>query len=297
MTHSILIFGEHGQLARALARTYSARGDVVRTAGRAAVDIGDRPAVMAAAAAFRPHLVVNAAAYTAVDRAEDEAELAFRINRDGAGHVAAAARQAGAPVIHVSTDYVFDGEKRTPYVETDAPAPLSVYGRSKLAGEQAVAAAHPHHVIVRTSWLCSPEGSNFVKTMLRLAAERREIAVVDDQWGAPTFAADLAEGIAAIGDHLMSTSDPGAVAGVYHATGSGATTWCRFAAAILGRAAAMGAPSCHVRPIATADYPTRARRPANSRLDCNKLAAAFGVRLPPWESALDRCLEQLIAVT
>jgi dTDP-4-dehydrorhamnose reductase len=261
------------------------------------LDIGDRPAVIAAAGAFRPNLVINAAAYTAVDRAEDDVEQALRINRDGAGHVATAAHMAGAPVIHISTDYVFDGSKGAPYVETDAPSPISVYGRSKLAGEQAVAAAHAHHVIVRTSWLCSPEGNNFVKTMLRLAGERREIRVVDDQWGAPTFADDLAAGIAAIGDHLMSTSDPAAVAGVYHATSSGATTWCRFAAAILGRAAAMGAPSCRVRPIATADYPTRARRPANSRLDCNKLAATFGVRLPPWESGLERCLEQLIAVT
>jgi dTDP-4-dehydrorhamnose reductase len=198
-------------------------------------------------------------------------------------------------VIHVSTDYVFDGTKAVPYVETDPPNPLGAYGRSKLAGEATVAAAAPEHAIVRTSWVCGPDGSNFLKTMLRLAGQRPEIGVVDDQWGAPTFAADLAEAIAQIGDALLAASDRARLAGVYHASGTGETTWCRFARAIMAGAERHGLPSCRVNAITTAGYPTRARRPANSRLDCGKLARVFGVRLPDWESSLDTCLAQLAA--
>jgi dTDP-4-dehydrorhamnose reductase len=292
---TILIFGERGQVATALARVCAGRHDRVRCVGRATADIADRAAVDATVAQVSPDLVINAAAYTAVDKAEDEEGAAMQVNRDGAAHVAKAAAKAGAPVIHISTDYVFDGTKAAPYVETDPPNPLSAYGRSKLAGELAVAAAAPEHAIVRTSWVCGPDGNNFLKTMLRLAGQRAEIGVVDDQWGAPTFAADLADAIARIGDTLLAAPDRARLAGVYHASGTGETTWCRFARAIMAGAERHGFPSCRVNAITTADYPTRARRPANSRLDCGKLARAFGVRLPDWESSLDTCLAQLAA--
>jgi dTDP-4-dehydrorhamnose reductase len=293
MSHRIFIAGDRGQLAQALVRTYAARGDIVQSAGRAKMDIAGEAAVRAAIGAFRPDLVVNAAAYSAVDRAEDDVEEAYKVNRDGARHVAAAARSLGTPIIHISTDYVFDGNKPSPYVETDTPNPIGVYGQSKLAGEDAVAATTDDFVILRTSWLFSAEGSNFVKTILRLAGERDAIDVVDDQWGAPTFAADLAAAIAEIGEALLTAKDLAALCGVYHATASGETTWYRFARAILDISAAKGGPSCQLRPVTTRDYPVRARRPANSRLDGAKLARIFGIRLPAWQSALERCLDQL----
>jgi dTDP-4-dehydrorhamnose reductase len=294
MSRKVFIAGEEGQVARALVRTYAARGDIVRSAGRTKMDIADATAVRAAIGAFRPGLVINAAAYTAVDRAEDDVEEAYKINRDGARYVAAAARALGAPVIHISTDYVFDGNKPSPYVETDAPNPIGVYGKSKLAGEDAVAATTDDFVILRTSWLFSADGGNFVKTILRVAGERDAIDVVDDQWGAPTFAADLASAIVSVGDRLLAAKDRPALCGVYHATATGETTWYRFARAIMELSAARGGPSCRVRPIATSQYPTNARRPANSRLDGSKLARVFAIRLPAWQTSLVRCLDQLI---
>jgi dTDP-4-dehydrorhamnose reductase len=294
MPRKIFIAGENGQVAKALARTYHARGDVVKSAGRATSDVASEAATLSAIVDFKPNLVINAAAYTAVDKAEDEVEQAYKVNRDGARHVAAAARAAAAPLIHISTDYVFDGNKKSPYLESDATNPIGVYGKSKLAGEAAVAAATPDHVILRTSWVCSPDGNNFVKTMLRLAGERDELSVVDDQWGAPTFAADLADAIAAIGEKLLAMSSRRDLYGIYHATGAGETTWCRFARAIMEKSAARDGSSCRIRAIPSSDYPTRARRPENSRLDCSKLAQSFGLRLPEWQTSLDRCLDQLI---
>jgi len=290
----IFVVGANGQVAQAVARTYAARGDCVICAGRESADVTDRSAVTSAITNFQPDLVVNAAAYTAVDRAEDEAEQAFLVNRDGSANVASAARTAGAPLIHISTDYVFDGLKTSPYMETDQTNPASIYGASKLAGESAVAAATDCHVILRTSWVCSPYGNNFVKTMLRLAGQRDEISVVDDQWGAPTFAADLAVAICAVGEKLLATHSYAGLTGIYHVTCAGETTWCRFARAIMSRSAEKCGPACRVRPIATSEYPTRAKRPANSRLNCSKLAQVFGIRLPPWEKSLDICLDQLI---
>jgi dTDP-4-dehydrorhamnose reductase len=291
----IFVAGEHGQVAAALGCACVARGHTVRLAGRATADLIDRAMLAAALSAFRPDLVVNAAAYTAVDKAEDEAEHAFRLNRDGAKNVAAGAAAARVPLIHLSTDYVYDGAKSSPYVETDAPLPIGVYGASKLAGEAAIAAIGGNYVILRTSWVCSPDGNNFVKTMLRLATERDEIRVVDDQWGAPTFAADLAKAIVSIGEFLVSAVDRSTVTGIYHICGAGHTTRLRFARAIMQGSAERGGPSCRVRAITTQEYPTRAKRPANSRLDCSKLARVFGLRLPPWEASLSRCLDQLIA--
>jgi dTDP-4-dehydrorhamnose reductase len=226
--------------------------------------------------------------------AEDEMDQAFLINRDGAANVAVAAANVRAPLIHISTDYVFDGRKPSPYVETDATNPISVYGASKLAGEAAIARVCNDYVILRTSWVYSPIGNNFVKTMLRLASQRDEIGVVDDQWGTPTFATDLTVAILSIGEALLTASDRSTLIGVYHAAGLGGTTWYRFARAIMKGSADKGGPSCRVRPITTEEYPTRIRRPKNSRLDCSKLARVFGIRLPSWETSLDICLDQLI---
>jgi dTDP-4-dehydrorhamnose reductase len=292
----VFVVGEHGQVARALGREFAGRGYAVRLAGRATADITDAAAVTEAISSFAPNAVINAGAYTAVDKAEDEPDQAFAINRDGAQNVAVAAAAARVPLIHISTDYVYDGTKPSPYVEGDTPNPLGVYGASKLAGEAAVAGVRGDHVIVRTSWVCSPDGNNFVKTMLRLAGQRPEIGVVDDQWGAPTFAPDLAAAIVGITEMLLSSTEQSSLSGIYHATGFGETTWCRFARAIMRRSADRHGPNCRVRAITTAEYPTRAKRPANSRLDCAKLESVFGIRLPPWESSLDSCLDQLIAI-
>jgi dTDP-4-dehydrorhamnose reductase len=293
MPRKVFIAGERGQMAYALARAYSARGDAVMTAGRTKADIVDAVAVQLAILGFNPDIVINAAAYTAVDQAEDDADEAYLINCKGAGHIAAGARVAGALLIHISTDYVFDGSKPTPYVETDAPNPIGVYGRSKLAGEKAVTAEAADHIIVRTSWLYSEIGTNFVKTMLRLASERDEISIVDDQWGTPTFAADLASAIADIGEQVLSASDRSALCGIYHAAGPSTANRYGFAHAIMAHSAAKSGPSCRVRPIRTSQYPTRARRPANACLDSSKLARMFGIHLPPWQMSLDRCLDKL----
>ena len=293
----IFVVGEHGQVALALGRECAGRGHVGLLAGRATADVTNRATLTAAISDFRPDLVVNAAGYTAVDKAEDEPDQAHRVNRDGAANVAAAAASAAAPLIHISTDYVYDGRKTAPYVETDAVAPLGVYGASKLAGETAIVTLGGNPVILRTSWLCSPDGSNFVKTMLRLAGQRDEIGVVDDQWGAPTFAADLARAIVSIGEILLSSGHGPSLGGIYHAAGAGETTWCRFAEAIMKTSATKGGPSCRVRAIATSEYPVRAKRPANSRLDCSKLARTFGIRLPPWQGSLDACLDELLATS
>jgi dTDP-4-dehydrorhamnose reductase len=297
MSQRVFIAGEHGQIAQALARAYNLRGDHVTLVGRSSISVTDQRRLTAAVIDFNPKLVVNAAAYTAVDKAEDDKEAAFAINRDGAGFVAAAADAAGAPIIHLSSDYVFDGTKRVPYLETDPTNPLNVYGESKLAGEMAVASCTNNHVILRTSWVCSPIGHNFVKTMLRLARDRDEVAVVDDQWGSPTFAADLAAEIILIGDKLMSVDDRSQFCGTYHTSGAGETTWYQFAREIMIQSAAKGGPSCRVRAIASSEYPTRAKRPAYSCLNCSKINRVFDISLPQWETSLSACIDLLVDKT
>jgi dTDP-4-dehydrorhamnose reductase len=297
MPQRIFIAGEHGQVAQALAHAYRFRGDHVALMGRSTISVTDQRRLLSAVIAFNPDLVVNAAAYTAVDQAEDDTEAAFAINRDGAGFVAAAAEAAGVPVIHLSTDYVFDGRKQAPYLETDSTNPLGVYGESKLEGEIAVASCASSHVILRTSWVCSAIGRNFVKTMLRLARDRQEVAVVDDHWAAPTFAADLATAIMSIGDKFTSADDRSHFTGIYNASSAGETTWYRFAHEIMARSAAKGGPACRVRAIASSEYSTRAKRPANSRLDCSKIRRVFGISFPRWQSSLETCLDQLIVQT
>jgi len=291
MIAPILVTGGTGQVASALA---AVGGEAVRVVGRPAFDF-DRPeSIVASVRAAAPWLVVNAAAYTAVDAAEDDAEAAYRANRDGPGALAQLCAAAGVPLIHISTDYVFDGAKGAPYVETDATAPTGVYGASKLAGEQEVLAVWARTIVLRTSWVYAPTGKNFVRTMLRVGAERDRLRVVADQRGCPTTAADLADAILAIAARLREGWRDD-YAGVFHAAGSGETTWHGLAVATFEEAARFGARVPVVEAITTAEYPTKAKRPADTRLDCGKLAAVFGVRLPDWRASLARTIEAIFA--
>lgn len=288
----ILVTGGSGQLALALE---AAAMVPVRRVGRPDFDF-DRPeSVGAVFAAVRPWLVVNAAAYTAVDAAEGDADAAFRANRDGPAELARLCAAAGVPLIHVSTDYVFDGGKGAPYLESDPVAPLGVYGRSKLEGEQAVLASGARAIVLRTSWVYSPTGKNFVRTMLTVGKTRDLLRVVADQQGCPTTAADLADAILAIAARLAASGWDDGYAGVFHAAGTGATTWHGLATAVFHEAARLGAKVPVVEPITTADWPTPVTRPADSRLDCGRLAAVFGVCLPPWRDSLTRTVEAIFA--
>ena len=292
---TILVTGGSGQLALALDAAAVSSGLSVARVGRPGFDF-DRPAsIDDAFAAAAPSLVVNAAAYTAVDAAEDDAEAAYRANRDGPAALARLCAAAGVPLIHVSTDYVFDGAKGAPYLETDTTTPTGVYGASKLAGEQAVLAACPQAIVLRTSWVYSPTGKNFVRTMLGAARKTNRLRVVADQTGCPTTAADLANAILAIATQLKPDGWQGRFGGVFHAAGSGSTTWHGLALAAFEEAARLGRPMPAVDPIATADWPTRARRPADSRLDCSKLRSVFGVALPPWRDSLAPTVDAIIA--
>gem|GEM_PF-50127 len=289
----LLIAGWQGQVARALAEAAPACPDVAACAiGRPALDICEMKTITRALADVRPDVVINTAAYTAVDKAESQADEAFALNRDGARMLAQAAQKRGAAVIHLSTDYVFDGSKAAPYGEDDPPAPQTVYSRSKLEGEEMVRAANPRHVIMRTAWVYSPVGSNFVKTMLRLAESRDRLGVVDDQCGNPTYAPHLAEAILGVARQIAGAG-PDAPWGTYHAVGSGSATWCGLAREIFRQSSARGGPGAEIDAITTADYPTPARRPANSRLDCDKLQQHFGLRLPDWRDGVKDCVSRL----
>jgi len=291
-TGPILVTGGSGQLASALSAAAGAR-PILRV-GRPEFDF-DRPATLADLLRdTAPSLIVNAAAYTAVDKAEAEADLAQAINGVGAGAVAAAAARLGVPVIQISTDYVFDGAGSRAYVETDAVNPLSVYGASKLAGERAVAAANVDSAILRTSWVYSPFGANFARTMLRLAADREELGIVADQVGAPTSALDIADGVLAVARNLLARPSDAGLRGVFHMSAGEDVSWAGFAAEIFQVSRAIGGPSASVRPITTADYPTPARRPANSRLNSARLAERHGVVLPPWRRSVAPVVERLV---
>jgi dTDP-4-dehydrorhamnose reductase len=294
MTAPILVTGSTGQLASSLAGVELAPGQALHCFGRPALDF-NRPASIADVfAASAPSLVVNAAAYTAVDAAEDDADAAFRANRDGPAQLAQLCEAARIPLIHVSTDYVFDGRKGAPYVETDATAPQGVYGASKLAGERAVLAACSRAIVLRTSWVYAPTGRNFVRTMLAAGQRNSELRVVVDQVGCPTSAPDLAAAILGIAT-MLADGWQDRYAGVYHAAGSGETTWHGLAIATFAVAARYGMVAPTVTPIGTQDWPTRAKRPADSRLDCGRLASVFGLRLPPWQDGLARTVDAIFA--
>lgn len=278
----LLVFGQNGQVARELAR----RAPGARFLGRDAADLTDPAACAAALRAARPRLVINAAAYTAVDRAEAEPQAAQLVNADAPAAMAAEAARLRIPFLHVSTDYVFDGSGRTPWREGDPTGPLGVYGATKLAGERAVTAAGGQSAVLRTSWVFSAHGGNFVKTMLRLGRERDQLGVVADQIGGPTPAADIAAALLGMGRAMLDDAGKG---GIYHFAGAPDASWADFAGEIFLQAGL----SCTVRPIATADYPTPARRPANSRLDCRRIAADFGIARPDWRAGLAEVLKEL----
>jgi dTDP-4-dehydrorhamnose reductase len=289
----VLVTGREGQLARGLAEAASSGVQVVAI-GRPELDLADAKSVAAAIARERPDIVVNAAAYTAVDKAETEPAVAHAVNALGAEHVAKACAARAIPIIHISTDYVFDGTKDGPYVEDDPTAPINVYGRTKLEGEQRVAKACEQHLILRTAWVYSPWGVNFVKTMLRLAMTRPNIGVVDDQKGSPAYAPHLAATVLAIA--ARAAADPAGMRwGVYHAVGGGETTWFGFAREVFRHAVEQGLPAAEVAAIATAAYPTLARRPANSRLNCDRLRLLLGVELPDWRVGVRDCVVRISA--
>ncbi|MCW5726932.1 dTDP-4-dehydrorhamnose reductase [Parvibaculum sp.] len=298
-TRRLLVTGAGGQVGTKLVAQAAAHGFAAIGTTRAELDITDRAAIEAAIASLKPDAVVNAAAYTAVDRAESEAELAHAINAIAPGLLGAACDRAGIPLLHISTDYVFDGAAGCPWREVDPVAPLGVYGKSKAEGEDALRKATANHIILRTAWVFSPCGSNFVKTMLRLAAERDELTVIDDQRGSPSSAIDVAQVLLTLARLSLDRQAAGEAPprGTWHFCNEGVTSWCEFACAIMAGAAARGAPAARVRPIPTSAYPTPARRPANSALDCTKLTRDFGIVPRPWEQALDDVLDRLLAPT
>ncbi len=279
-----LIIGKTGQVALALQDVMPQHGFDVQTFGRPELDLQNLETLPSLVVEIAPNIIINAAAYTAVEKAEDEQEAAFAINANAPEMLAKLCAQHNIPLIHYSTDYVFDGTKLEPYVENDAVNPLNIYGMSKLKGEQNIAAHLPQHVILRTSWVCSPNGTNFMNTMLKLAQTRSELNVVEDQFGAPTFAHDIAQATAKIALQLLKSPENIAQYGIYHLANVGETNWAEFARAIFANASL----PVTVHGIAAAQYPTKAKRPQNSRQNCEKLQRVFGVEMPTWQEALKR---------
>lgn len=288
----VLVFGADGQLGRELRDVAEARPIQFVGLSRADADVTRDADVAHAIADHAPAVVINAAAYTAVDCAEDEPTKALAANGKAPGTIAAACTASGIPLVHVSTDYVFDGSKTGAYTEADPVAPLGAYGRSKEEGERAVRAALDRHVIVRTSWVYGPHGGNFLKTILRLAGERDVLRVVADQRGCPTATRDLAEGLL-VAAARAAAGDP--VWGTYHLAGRGVTTWHEFASAIVDHAARFTGRRPAVQPIATADFPTKAKRPANSELDSTRFAQTFGFVAAPWRERVAEVVARLLA--
>ena len=286
----VLVTGGTGQVGTALQRLSAGRALV--TPGRTELDLADPASIAAMVASRSWAAVVNAGAYTAVDKAESDVVPCWAVNALAPAALAEATRAAGIPLLHVSTDYVFDGSKPAPYEEGDPVAPVGVYGASKEGGEQAVRTANPRHIILRTAWVVSPDGANFVKTMLRLGTDRPELRVVADQHGCPTTADDIARAILTILDRVEQDSD--GPWGTYHFVNAGEASWHELAEAVFARAATHGRPAPTVTPIASADYPTPARRPANSRLSTTRIEAAFGIRPRPWRQAVDEVVDVLL---
>ncbi|MGA3678890.1 dTDP-4-dehydrorhamnose reductase [Pseudomonas graminis] len=285
----ILISGQHGQVSHALQQRLQNMGELI-VLGRDQLDLSQPESIRPVVRNIKPDLIINAAAHTAVDQAESEPDLAFAINATSPGVFAEEAAALGIPLIHYSTDYVFDGSKAGAWVESDAPNPLGVYGSSKLAGERAIAAAGGQHLILRTSWVYSLTGRNFLLTMQRLLQEREKLSIVADQIGAPTWAGTIAASTGALIERWRDGA-PGAW-GVYHLTASGETSWFGFAEAIGQQLVNSGKPCATLEPIASSAYPTPAARPLNSRLDCSRLQREWGVSQPDWHDALLECLAQ-----
>ncbi len=288
----ILVAGAHGQVATELARQATATRHALLTLGRQWLDIQHGATVLRQIEALAPDIVINAAAYTAVDRAESEREAAWAVNCDGVGYLAAACRIAAIPLLHISTDYVFDGTQAEPYVESDPVAPLGVYGESKWMGEERLRQSWPNHLILRTSWVFAAHGHNFVKTMLRLAADRSTLRVVADQFGGPTSAAGIAAALLQICDRYAEEQT--LPWGTYHFSGQPFTSWHGFATEIIRLATELNLIDhpVTVEAITTADYPTPARRPANSRLDSSRLTQQLGIAPDDWQSALRALIER-----
>lgn len=292
----IVVTGTHGQIAQSLAQLSA--GDVsVVTVGRPELDFEHLETIGRTLIRHHPDAIVNAAAFTAVDKAEGFETTAHLVNAEAAGEISATARALDVPIVHLSTDYVFDGRNKQPYVETDLATPINAYGRSKLAGEAAVAQEHHDHVILRTAWVFSPFGNNFLKTMLKLGETRGEVRVVADQIGAPTYAPDIAKAIVAIVTRLCHEPQARHLRGIFHLTNDGCASWADFAALAFKEAERHGRKSVAVTRIATGEYPTRAKRPVNSRLNCDKLFDIYGLRLPAWQSATSECVSRLIETT
>ncbi|OJY00764.1 MAG: dTDP-4-dehydrorhamnose reductase [Rhizobiales bacterium 62-17] len=291
MAGSILLFGAEGQLGREITALAGARDVSLIPLGRAACDITDQQALRSAIASHRPSLIVNAAAYTAVDRAESEPQAAHAVNAVAPELIAIAAAEADVPLLHISTDYVFDGTKTEAYDEEDSVAPLGVYGHSKEEGERRIRQSCSKHIILRTAWVYGIYGANFLKTMLRLANERSVLKVVADQRGCPTSTTDLAEAVLAVHGELAQGNESW---GTYHFAGQGVATWHEFAQTIMSERAAILGAAPSVEPITTMDYPTPARRPANSALDSSRFAKTFGLRSKPWQERVSEAVVSLV---
>ncbi len=282
----IAVTGKTGQLVSCLREGAAQWGVDIVSLGRPAVDLTRLETIGPALIAVRPDVIVSAAAYTAVDRAEGDVGTAFRVNADAAGEIARAAKAIGVPLIHISTDYVFDGNGGAPYAETAKTGPMSVYGRSKLAGEKAVQAVGDNHVILRTSWIFSAYGSNFVRSMLTLARDRDEVRVVADQLGCPTNGMDIAAAVVTVAHQMLEHCNDYDRRGIFHFCGAGATDWASFADAVFDAQAEFSGVRPRVVRIATTDYPTAAPRPPDSRLDTTLIEKTFGIRVPAWQDSL-----------
>ncbi len=293
MRMRIAVTGKQGQVVTALIERGAEAGVEIVAVGRPELDLADPSSIRRVLSELKPDAIVSAAAYTAVDKAESEEELAFTVNAKGPQALAEVADELGIPVVHLSTDYVFPGDGQGIYVETDATGPVSVYGKSKLAGEEAIAAATPNHAILRTAWVYSPFGANFVKTMLRLAETRDALNVVADQHGTPTSALDIADAVITIAKRLATDPDP-ALRGTFHLTGSGEATWADFAEEIFAGLQSKSGKAVTVGRITTQEYPTPAKRPANSRLSTEKLAKTYGIVLPDWKQSTKVVLDRLL---
>lgn len=291
----LLIAGWHGQVARALIEAAPSLPHIkALAAGRAALDVRDPRSIERAFSDISPDVVINTAAYTAVDQAETDQDAAFALNREGARLLARAAARRDVPIVHLSTHYVFDGTKDAPYAESDPPAPMTVYGRSKLEGERVVAEINPRHVIIRTGWVFGTMGRNFATNILTAAKANEPLRVVADQHGNPTYAPHLAAALLDVAHRLAAGPAAEGLWGTYHAAGAGGVTWHGLATEILTQASIANGGEPRITPIASADYPTAAPRPANSALDCTHFYDVFGLRLPPWQEGVAACVGRFL---